>query len=407
MLEGTQRVYTLAKTAGATWHTSITIPPAAAARERLSLRSRGRDRPDRAASTTPTTSPRRATRRARRTCTCSPAPARRRRGRRRSWSLRSAAPASTTSRRSRSTPRRSSPHRNRVYVAWTRVARNTSSTIVVSSLRRRRAPLDAPVTVPAPERRRPDVRVASPSPGTATVYVAWTDQSRYGVPVARSVDGGRHFAPEVDAAAFSLIPIPHCGIGIVVRAEPRSCIQANPTVAVDTSRGRYSGRVYVGYTGTNYTGDEGAALTTFDRRLRPVAGYPMLGGQAPADRADARGRRGRTSSGPSPRSTGPPARCGCASTTRPATRPARGRGTRARSRATAAGRGRAACRSPPPTPTRRRRARPTSTATTRGSRSPAASPTRSGRTRGTCRRSARRSTPRALAEADIPAPASR
>jgi hypothetical protein len=77
-------------------------------------------------------------------------------------------------------------------------------------------------------------------------------------------------------AAFSVVPIPHCGIGIVIRADPHSCIQANPIVSVDTSGGRYTGRVYVSYTGTNFTGDEGAALSTFDSRLRPIAGFPVL-----------------------------------------------------------------------------------------------------------------------------------
>jgi hypothetical protein len=169
-----------------------------------------------------------------------------------------------------------SPHENRVYVAWTRVARNTSSTIVISSSDDSGRHWTAPVTVP--HRSGDDLTYASVAVGRrGDVYVAWTDQSRYGVRVARSVDGGRHFGREVDAAAFSLVPIPHCGIGIVVAAEPRSCIQANPTVAVDTSQSRYAGRVYVGYTGTNYTGDEGAALTTFDRELRPLAGYPVLG----------------------------------------------------------------------------------------------------------------------------------
>ena len=110
-----------------------------------------------------------------------------------------------------------------------------------------------------------------------SVYVAWTDESHYEIRITRSTDGGRHFGPAQRAAAFETIPIPHCGIGIVVPAEPRSCIQADPTVTVDTSGGRYSGRVYVSYTGTNFTGDEGAALTTFDSRLRPLAGYPLMG----------------------------------------------------------------------------------------------------------------------------------
>ena len=100
--------------------------------------------------------------------------------------------------------------------------------------------------------------------------------ARYTVKIARSTDGGEHFEPEQRAAAFTVVTIPHCGIGIVIRADPRSCIQANPIVSVDTSGGRYTGRVYVSYTGTDFTGDQGAALSTFDSRLRPIAGYPVL-----------------------------------------------------------------------------------------------------------------------------------
>jgi hypothetical protein len=73
-----------------------------------------------------------------------------------------------------------------------------------------------------------------------------------------------------------VIPIPHCGIGLVLRADPHSCIQANPIVSVDTSGGPYAGRVYVSYTGTDFTGDQGASLSTFDSRLQPIAGYPVL-----------------------------------------------------------------------------------------------------------------------------------
>jgi hypothetical protein len=167
-----------------------------------------------------------------------------------------------------------SPHRNRVYVAWTRVARDTSSNIVLSSSDDGGLTWSAPVNVT----RTSGDDFTYASVGLArngTVYVAWTDESHYEIRITRSTDGGSHFGPAQRAAAFETIPIPHCGIGIVVPAEPRSCIQADPTVTVDTSGGRYSGRVYVSYTGTNFTGDEGAALTTFDSRLRTLAGYPL------------------------------------------------------------------------------------------------------------------------------------
>jgi hypothetical protein len=166
-----------------------------------------------------------------------------------------------------------SPHRNRVYVAWSRIARNTSSSIVVSYSDDGGLAWSPPVTLSG---QGEDLNYASVATArNGTVYVAWTDESNYSIRIVRSTDGGRHFGPQKVVAAFETIPIPHCGIGIVVTAEPRSCIQADPTVTVDTSGGRYSGRVYVSYTGTNFTGDEGAALTTFDSSLRPIAGFPL------------------------------------------------------------------------------------------------------------------------------------
>jgi hypothetical protein len=167
-----------------------------------------------------------------------------------------------------------SPHRNRVYVVWSRIARNTDSSIVLSHSDDGGRTWSAPVTVSA--KSETDVIYASVAAArNGAVYVAWTDDSSYSVRVVRSTDGGRHFGPQHVAAAFATIPIPHCGIGIVVPAEPRSCIQADPSVLVDTSGGHYSGRVYVSYTGTNFTGDEGASLTTFDAALKPIAGYPL------------------------------------------------------------------------------------------------------------------------------------
>jgi hypothetical protein len=168
----------------------------------------------------------------------------------------------------------SSPHQGRVYVAWARVSRRVVYSIQLSHSDDRGRTWSRPVKV---NRAGDELNYASIAVArNGIVYVGWTDSSHYEVDVTRSTDGGDRFGPQIRAAAFEVIPIPHCGIGIVVRAEPRSCIQADPTVSVDTSGGRYSGRVYVSYTGTDFTGDGGAAVTTFDSRLRPIAGYPLL-----------------------------------------------------------------------------------------------------------------------------------
>jgi BNR repeat-like domain len=167
-----------------------------------------------------------------------------------------------------------SPHVNRLYVVWSHLSRRLDYSIVISHSDDQGRTWSRPSKVNRAGEELNYANVATARNGT--VYVAWTDTSRYTVRIARSTDGGEHFEPERQVAAFSVVTIPHCGIGIVIPADPRSCIQANPIVSVDTSGGRYSGRVYVSYTGTDFTGDQGASLSTFDSRLRPIAGYPVL-----------------------------------------------------------------------------------------------------------------------------------
>jgi hypothetical protein len=168
-----------------------------------------------------------------------------------------------------------SPHAGRVYVAWARVSRLVKYSIVLSHSDDGGRTWSRPVKV---NHNGDELNYASIAVSRGGIlYVAWTDSSQYAIEVARSTDGGEHFGAEHPAAGFSLIPIPQCGIGLVLRADPRSCIQANPTVTVDASSGPYSGRVYVSYTATAYTGIQGPALTTFDPKLRPVAGFPLRG----------------------------------------------------------------------------------------------------------------------------------
>jgi hypothetical protein len=168
-----------------------------------------------------------------------------------------------------------SPHEGRAYVAWARVSRLVKYSIVLSHSDDGGRTWSPPVRV---NRNGDELNYASIGISRdGFVYIAWTDASQYAIEVARSIDGGEHFGAEHSAAGFSLIPIPQCGIGLVLRADPRSCIQANPTVSVDASSGPFSGRVYVSYTATAYTGIQGPALTTFDAQLHPIAGYPLRG----------------------------------------------------------------------------------------------------------------------------------
>jgi hypothetical protein len=82
--------------------------------------------------------------------------------------------------------------------------------------------------------------------------------------------------------AFSIVPIPSCGSGILIPASLRVCLHANPIVAVDNSRGPRSGRVYVSYAKTDSGGDEGVFVKAYDSRLRPLLGGPNDDGVAVA-----------------------------------------------------------------------------------------------------------------------------
>ena len=123
---------------------------------------------------------------------------------------------------------RSSPHRGRVYAAWSRLSRNGVFSIVLSSSDDGGLTWTRPVKVnrSGSEESYASVAVAR----TGLVYVAWDDASSYSLKIARSTDGGARFEPERTVITFSIVPIPSCGDGIVIPASLRVCIHANPIV---------------------------------------------------------------------------------------------------------------------------------------------------------------------------------
>lgn len=171
----------------------------------------------------------------------------------------------------------SSPHEGRVYVAWVRVTRAVYLSILLSSSDDGGHTWAPPVRVNRTGREVTYPTVAVSSEGT--VYVAWDDVSNYRLSIARSIDGGRHFGPEQAVAAFSIVPIPSCGSGIVIHAVRGTCLHANPIVSVDNSRRATAGRVYVSYLKTGVAGATGIFVTAFDSRLRrlPFSGSPDEG----------------------------------------------------------------------------------------------------------------------------------
>jgi hypothetical protein len=174
---------------------------------------------------------------------------------------------------------RSSPHRSRVYAAWSRLHRDGVVSIVLSSSDDGGRTWSRPVNVSGGGREESYASVAVARSGL--VYVAWDDASAYSLKIARSTDGGAHFEPEHTIVTFSIVPIPSCGDGIVIPASLRTCIHANPIVSVDRSGGKRSGRVYVSWAQTDFGGDEGVHVKVFDSRLRTVvsrrdgAGVPV------------------------------------------------------------------------------------------------------------------------------------
>jgi hypothetical protein len=166
----------------------------------------------------------------------------------------------------------SSPHRGRVYIAWTRIARSVVFSIVLSHSDNGGRTWSKPVKVNKEGRVLTYASVAVGPKGA--VYVAWDDVDEFGIWLARSTDGGKTFRDHRKVASFVAVVIPHCGSGIVIPAQPRTCVNANPIVSVDTSRGRYSGRVYVSYARTEFRGRQAAHIALFDPRLRRIAPDP-------------------------------------------------------------------------------------------------------------------------------------
>ncbi len=170
-----------------------------------------------------------------------------------------------------------SRYAGRVYVAWTRVTHDGAFDMLVSSS------VDGGRTWSVPHRANrtgeQESYVTLATSRRGTVYVAWHDVSAFRVNIVRSTDGGVEFGLEHEVVAFAIVTIPSCGAGIVIPAQRLTCAQPNPIVSVDTSTGPHAGRVYVTYTLTDFQGDKGIAVTVFDSRLRPLAGYPV-GGKA-------------------------------------------------------------------------------------------------------------------------------
>jgi hypothetical protein len=164
----------------------------------------------------------------------------------------------------------SSPHRNRVYTAWTRISHNGVFSIVLSRSDDGGRTWSRIVKVNRTGDQETYASVAVARNGT--VYVTWDDPTGLRLEIARSTDGGAHFEPQRPVVPLSDVPIPSCGSGLPIPAMLRVCLHADPIVSVDRSRGPHAGRVYVSYTKTGIVGDYGVWVAAFDSRLRSLNG---------------------------------------------------------------------------------------------------------------------------------------
>jgi hypothetical protein len=163
-----------------------------------------------------------------------------------------------------------SPFRNRVHVAWARAVDSDIHAIVVSHS-------DDGGRTWAPPTRVDQSSVDSGYPSVAVgpggeVYVAWHPFEEDRLVIAASFDGGMHFgAPHTIDVKRNRSS---CPASWPIPAQARRCVRPNPTVSVDSSGGRYRGRVYVTYENQAADGTQDVFLAAFDRSLAPLLGPP-------------------------------------------------------------------------------------------------------------------------------------
>lgn len=166
-----------------------------------------------------------------------------------------------------------SPHVNRVYVAWSRIVINGgtgSSAIYLAHSDDAGATWSSPVAVS--DRRPTSVSYSTIDVARdGTVYVGFWNALGGGVYLDVSHDGGNTFGHDVlvDPTRGHSTCSPR---GISIPAQPVNCVRPNPIVSVDNSPGPFGGRVYVSYGDTGARGrkEQDVFVAEFDAALRPL-----------------------------------------------------------------------------------------------------------------------------------------
>ena len=163
----------------------------------------------------------------------------------------------------------SSPHANRVYVAWSRISPSGAPIVLAHSD-------DGGTTwsVPALVSKTRTSFQSYPSIAVArdgSVYVAWWTVG-HGVFADVSHDGGDTFGTARSLNALAISGTPTCvPPGVSIPAQPTTCVRPNPIISVDDSTGPLAGRVYVTYNDTaGKHQQQGIFVAALDPALRPL-----------------------------------------------------------------------------------------------------------------------------------------
>jgi hypothetical protein len=154
-----------------------------------------------------------------------------------------------------------SPHHGRLYVSWSRLHPVTDSFQIVVAHSDDAGATWSPAAAVGPARGSAQTFSSLAVGADGTLDVAWLTLDRH-VQMARSVDGGDHFAQRTLVALAAYLPSGTCRIGgMRVPAQPSRCISSAPQLTVD----RVRGRVYVtwGAAGANGT-EENVYVSSYD-----------------------------------------------------------------------------------------------------------------------------------------------
>jgi hypothetical protein len=180
---------------------------------------------------------------------------------------------------------RGSPHRGRLYAAWTRFSLDPSAywadpdeedidfikTEVVVSHSDDAGRVWAKPTTLRGSGSPHEIRLAVGLHGA--LYAVWRDVKSNAIFVARSRDGGKTFSRGSLVAAADVRPERSCHSARArIPAQPRRCVSSNPVIATDTSSGPRAGTVYVVWNSTALNLSQDVDVAAYDGALHPQLG---------------------------------------------------------------------------------------------------------------------------------------